>query len=181
MGQSLKNRSRDHSHFQLSAASHISREHCWFSFHWALVKWGRIRTLFLLSCSFICACQEVSYYQIWLIGLQQNLFSLAVCQKIKSSENTGLSYLPEICEEVVCVCALWSTHAVTLMFLQKTEFTTQLIRCQNSNCGYCFSEQMYMLTVVNQMHFRMCIHKKYMWNFWTYGDLFGAAVCALLM
>lgn len=56
MGQSLKDRSHDHSHFQLSAASHISREHCWFSFHWALVEWGRIRTLFLLSCSFICAC-----------------------------------------------------------------------------------------------------------------------------
>lgn len=35
-----------------------------------------------------------------------------------------------------------------------------------------------MLIVVNQIHFGMYMHNKHMWNFWTYGDVFGAAVCA---
>lgn len=56
MCQGLKGRNHGHSHFQLSAASHICREHCWFSSRWALVKGGRIRTLILLSHSFIYAC-----------------------------------------------------------------------------------------------------------------------------
>lgn len=130
-------------------SKHIARIHCWFSFHWALVKGGRIRTLFLLSLSFIYTCYKVRYYQLWLIGSSRIFSAWQSAKKVKSSEGTRLSYLPEICEEVVRVCALWSTHAITLMFLQKTELTVQLIYCQNSNCGYDFPEQMYMLTVVS--------------------------------
>lgn len=123
MCQGLKGRNHGHSHFQLSAASHTGREHCWFSFHWALVKGGELEPCFSSHTVLYVLARK---WDITKYGLQGSSRTFSAWLSAKRSElfrNHKAIIFAWDFGEVVCVCALRSTQAATPMSPQKTEFT----------------------------------------------------------